>query len=313
MDILFHHAGVDADSWIRGLQKRLPAAKIRTWTPGDEGRADYALVRLPPPEMLRGRSGLKAVFSLSAGVDDILRKLRDNPGMLPDSVPLFRLEDAGMGIQMQEYAVYAVLGWYRRFDDYRDLKAKARWEELAVMDRGAFTIGLLGPGVLGGKVLESLKPWGFPLRCWSRSAKQLDGVTAFHGDDQLPAFLSGTQVLINLLPDTPRTKGIINRSLLRQLNPGAFVLNLARGAQVVEADLLAALDAGEVKAAALDVFATEPLPRDHPFWTHPRVAITPHSAASTVPDDSFDCIASSIKKLEAGETPGGLVDRSRGY
>lgn len=313
MDILFHHAGVDAGTWVHGLQKRLPEANIRTWTPGDEGRADYALVRLPPLEVLRGRSGLKAVFSLSAGVDDILRKLRANPGMLPDSVPLFRLEDAGMGIQMREYAVHAVLGWYRRFDDYRDLKAQARWEELSVMNRDAFTIGLLGPGVLGSKVLESLKPWGFPLRCWSRSAKQIDGVTAFHGDDQLPVFLSGTQVLINLLPDTPQTKGIINRSLLRQLNPGAFVLNLARGAQVVEEDLLAALDAGEVKAAALDVFVTEPLPQGHPFWAHPRVAITPHSAAYTILDDSFDSIVLSIKTLEAGKMPGGLVDKSRGY
>lgn len=313
MDIIFYYASVDADSWIQGLLKRLPDARIRQWQPGDDEHADYAMVRLPPLEMLKGRTALKAVFSLSAGVDDILAKFRENPEMLPDSVPLFRLEDAGMGRQMKEYAVHAVLGWYRRFDEYREQKEARLWNDLPVPPKENFTVGLLGPGVLGQQVLEGLKEWGFPLRSWSRSPKSIDGVTSFHGDSQLHAFLAGTQVLINLLPDTPATRGIINRALLRRLNPGAYVLNLGRGVQVVEEDLLAALDAGEVRAAALDVFVTEPLPKEHPFWTHPRIAITPHSAAYTLPDESFDAIAKAVHTLESGGTPGGLVDRARGY
>lgn len=313
MDIIFYHAAVDAEAWISGLRRRLPEAAIRQWLPGDDAPADYALVRLPPQELLKGRAGLKAVFSLSAGVDDILAKFRENPGMLPDSVPLYRLEDAGMGLQMQEYAVHTVLGWYRRFDEYRALQGKRVWRELELLPKERFTIGVLGPGVLGGQVLESLKPWGFPLRCWSRTPKNIDGVTSFHGAEGLAAFCSGTKVLINLLPDTPQTRGIINRNLLRQLAPGAYVLNLARGAQLVEEDLLAALNAGEVAAAALDVFAVEPLPEGHPFWTHPRIAITPHSAAFTLPNEAFDSIAASIRTLEMGGTPGGLVDRTRGY
>ena len=313
MDILYYSPKADATLWIQGIKERLPEANIRVWQPDDNGPADYALVRLPPQEMLKGRVTLKGIFSLSAGVDDILAALRENPGMLPESVPLFRLEDAGMGIQMAEYAVYCVLGWYRRFDDYLEQKARKEWTELDIPPLSDFTVGILGAGILATSVLNKLRPWGFPLRCWSRSPKCIDGVTSFHGQDQLPAFLQGTRVLINLLPNTPQTKNIINRELLKQLQPQSFVMNLARGAQLAEEDLLDALEAGEVKAATLDVFKTEPLPKNHPFWTHPRIAITPHSSAMTIPEASFDCVAEGIKTLEVGGMPGGRVDIKRGY
>lgn len=313
MDIIFYHPTFNADSWINGLQQRLPQANIRKWLPGDNKPADYALVRTPPVEMLQGRSALKGVFALGAGVDDILSQLKQYPEMLPASVPLFRLEDTGMGRQMQEYAVYTVLGWFRRFDDYQLQKRQALWQPLKNYRRSEFTIGILGAGVLGGNVAQSLKAWGFPLRCWSRTAKQIDGVVSYHGADQLDDFLQGTQVLINLLPDTPQTRGIINLQLLNQLNDGAFVLNLARGAHLVEDDLLAALEGGKVKAAALDVFAKEPLAEQSPFWAHPRVAITPHNAAVTLPEEAMDYIANSILQREAGKMPAGRVDIARGY
>lgn len=312
MEIVWYHPTFDEQEWITGLQQRLPRARVRRWQPGDNAPADYALVRSPPPEMLQGRTP-KAVFAIGAGVDDILLQLKHYPDMLAPGVPLFRLEDTGMSLQMQEYAVYTVLRWFRRFDDYQQQQQRALWQHLPGYARDTFSIGILGAGVLGASVAASLRPWGFPLRCWSRSAKQIEGVTSFAGAAQLHEFLAGSRVLINLLPSTPETAGIINRELLQQLPDGAFVLNLARGAHVIEEDLLAALNSGKIKGAALDVFQQEPLTDNHPFWTHPRVAITPHNAAVTLPEEAMNYIAGAILQLEAGKMPAGRVDLARGY
>lgn len=312
MDIIFYHPTFDAKHWLPLLEKRLPQARIRSWREGDNEPADYALVWHPPVEMLQGRE-LKAVFALGAGVDSILGQLRAHPQMLPMHIPLFRLEDTGMGLQMQEYAVSQVLHWFRRFDDYQALKQQARWAPQEDYDREDFTIGIMGAGVLGAKVAESLKVWGFPIRCWSRSRKNWPDVKSFAGADELPDFLRETRVLINLLPNTAETVGMINGQLLSQLADNSYLLNLARGVHVVEADLLAALESGKVKAAMLDVFSKEPLPADNPLWVHPRVAITPHVAAVTRPAEAVDYIGSTIDQIEAGKPVSGQVDRVRGY
>lgn len=201
MEIIFYHPTFDTQYWIRELEKQLPGARVREWKAGDNQPADYALVWHPPVEMLQGRA-LKAVFALGAGVDSILSKLRDHPDMLPWSIPLFRLEDTGMGRQMQEYAVSQVLHWFRRFDDYQALKLASRWQPLPEYRADEFTIGIMGAGVLGAKVAESLQPWGFPLRVWSRSRKSWPQVQSFAGQAELGGFLQGTRVLINLLPNT---------------------------------------------------------------------------------------------------------------
>ena len=312
MDIIYYHPTFDTAYWIAELEKRLPGARVREWKPGDHQHADYALVWHPPVEMLQGRE-LKAVFALGAGVDSILSKLRQHPEMLPVSIPLFRLEDTGMGQQMQEYAVSQVLHWFRRFDDYQALKQQARWQPLDDYPRETFTIGIMGAGVLGAKVAEALQVWGFPLRSWSRSRKAWPQVQSFAGAEELGAFLSDTRVLINLLPNTAETAGIINQQLLEQLPDSSYVLNLARGVHVVEDDLLAALDSGKLKGAMLDVFSREPLPAESPLWAHPRVAMTPHVAAVTRPQEAIAYIAGTIGKLERGETVSGQVDRQRGY
>ncbi|HCB1501974.1 glyoxylate/hydroxypyruvate reductase A [Klebsiella oxytoca] len=312
MEIIFYHPTFDTSYWITELEKQLPGSRVREWKPGDNQPADYALVWHPPVEMLQGRD-LKAVFALGAGVDSILSKLREHPEMLPLSIPLFRLEDTGMGLQMQEYAVSQVLHWFRRFDDYQALKQEARWQPLNEYHRNEFTIGIMGAGVLGAKVAEGLQAWGFPLRSWSRSRKSWPQATSFAGEEELGEFLSSTRVLINLLPNTAETVGIINKTLLAQLPDNSYVLNLARGVHVVEDDLLAALDSGKLKGAMLDVFSCEPLPKESPLWAHPRVAMTPHVAAVTRPQEAIAYIAGTIGQLERGETVSGQVDRQRGY
>lgn len=206
-----------------------------------------------------------------------------------------------------------MLHWFRRFDDYQALKQQARWEPLADYQREDFTIGILGVGVLGSKVAEALAPWGFPLRCWSRTRKHYPGVTSFAGKEELPQFLDGTRVLINLLPNTAETVGIINKALINQLADNSYLMNLARGVHVVEDDLLAALESGKLKGAMLDVYSKEPLPADNPLWAHPRVAMTPHIAAVTRPAEAIDYIARTISQLEKGEQVTGQVDRQRGY
>ncbi|WP_432538818.1 glyoxylate/hydroxypyruvate reductase GhrA [Klebsiella pneumoniae] len=312
MEIIFYHPTFDTQYWICELEKQLPGARVREWKAGDNRPADYALVWHPPVEMLQGRA-LKAVFALGAGVDSILSKLRDHPDMLPLSIPLFRLEDTGMGRQMQEYAVSQVLHWFRRFDDYQALKLASRWQPLPEYRADEFTVGIMGAGVLGAKVAESLQPWGFPLRVWSRSRKSWPQVQSFAGQAELGEFLQGIRVLINLLPNTAETAGIINQTLLAQLPDESYVLNLARGVHVVEEDLLAALNSGKLKGAMLDVFSREPLPQESPLWAHPRVAMTPHVAAVTRPMEAITYIAETINRLERGEPVSGQVDRQRGY
>ncbi len=312
MDILFYHPTFDTAYWIEALSAALPGARVREWKRGDNEHADYALVWHPPVEMLQGRK-LKAVFALGAGVDSILSKLKAHPEMLPEEIPLFRLEDTGMGQQMQEYAVSQVLHWFRRFDDYQAFKQQAHWEPLPDYRREDFTIGILGAGVLGSKVAEALAPWGFPLRCWSRSRKDYPGVESFAGTDELPAFLSGTRVLINLLPNTAETVGIINEALLNQLVDQSYLMNLARGVHLVEPDLLKALDSGKLKGAMLDVYSREPLPEESPLWRQPRVAMTPHVAAVTRPAEAVAYISHTIGEIEKGNPVTGQVDRQRGY
>ncbi|MBJ3590008.1 glyoxylate/hydroxypyruvate reductase GhrA [Salmonella enterica subsp. enterica serovar Saintpaul] len=312
MDIIFYHPTFDAAWWLKALAKAIPGANVREWKPGDNAHADYALVWHPPVEMLAGRK-LKAVFALGAGVDSILSKLKAHPEMLDASIPLFRLEDTGMGLQMQEYAVSQVLHWFRRFDDYQALKEQAKWQPLPEYTREEFTIGIMGAGVLGAKVAESLQSWGFPLRCWSRTRKSWPGVESFAGTAELGAFLSQTRVLINLLPNTAETVGIINAGLLDQLQDGAYVLNLARGVHLNDDALLDALNGGKLKGAMLDVYSREPLPEDSPLWKHPRVAMTPHIAAVTRPAEAVDYISRTIISLERGDAVTGQVDRVRGY
>ncbi|MBM5687380.1 glyoxylate/hydroxypyruvate reductase A [Burkholderia pseudomallei] len=313
MRILFYTPHRDAHDWKRDVERALPGAQLRTWTPGDDAGADYALVWRAPREFFAPRAGLKAVFNLGAGVDAILALEREHPGLLPRDVPLVRLEDAGMARQMVEYATHAALRYLRRFDEYALLQRERRWQVLAPHARETFVVGVLGLGALGAEVARALAALGLPVRGYSRAPKAIDGVTTFAGAAQLDAFLGGAKLLVNLLPSTAATDGILNARTFSKLAHGAYLVNLARGAHLVEADLLDALASGRVAAATLDVFATEPLPPDHPFWHEPRITITPHCSADTLRAEAVGQIAAKIGALERGEPIGGIVDRDRGY
>jgi glyoxylate/hydroxypyruvate reductase len=226
---------------------------------------------------------------------------------------LLRLEDTGMALQMQEYALATVLRYFRRMDEYQLFQQQKQWRPLAPHSRSEFIIGILGAGVLGSSVAKALVDMQFTVRSWSRSAKSQEGVESFYGDDRLAAFASGCKVLINLLPNTPHTAGVLNHKLFTNLSHNAYLINLGRGGHLVEGDLLRALDSGQIAAATLDVFVEEPLPGMHPFWSHPRVSITPHVGADTLPEQAMDSIVSNILAIEAGREPTGRVDPGRGY
>lgn len=312
MNIIYYHPFFNADEWLSGIQKRLPQAKMRVWQPGDTGAADYALMWKPPYEMLAGRSGLKAIFALGAGVDAILAQEKEHPGTLPAGIPVIRLQDAGMALQMEEYSVACGMRYFRRFDEYAKLQSEKKWQYLPPHTHDKFTVGVMGLGVLGGKVAERFASFGFKVKGWSRTKKQISGIDCY-GQSELTEFLEDVKLLINLVPNTPETVGVLNKDLFSKLAEGAYLINLARGVHLIEQDLLDALASGQVKAATLDVFTQEPLSTSHPFWSHPKVTLTPHISAITYPDVAMDQICNKIKTLEAGGRVEGLVDMSRGY
>ncbi|WP_250450034.1 glyoxylate/hydroxypyruvate reductase A [Caballeronia sp. ATUFL_M2_KS44] len=313
MKIIFHEQNTDTDAWLRGFARELPEADVRVWQPGDTAPADYAVVWRAPRDLFANRPDLKAVFNLGAGVDAILDVERKEPGTLPPNAMLVRLEDTGMAQQMAEYATYAVLRYMRRFDEYEALQREGRWEKRTQHARKEFIVGVLGLGVLGGEVARALVALGVPVRGYSRTAKEIEGVAVYAGLDQFDAFLDGAHMLINLLPHTPDTEGILNARVFGRLARGAYLVNVARGAHLVDADLIGALDSGQLAGAMLDVFHTEPLPKEHAFWRHPRVSVTPHISAETLREESIVQIAAKIKALARGETISGIVDFKRGY
>ena len=301
------------EPWIEGFAEALPEAECLKWESSQGEAADYAVVWRPPVEMLRGRTDLRAVFNLGAGVDGILRLRDSDPDALPANVPIVRLDDAGMAAQMAEYVGAAVLRDFRKLDAYAAQAAAGTWKFIKPNRRADFTIGVMGIGTLGAHIARTLASFGFPVRGWSRTARAVEGVQGFHGEAGRHAFLDDLRVLVNVLPLTPETENIIDTDLLHRLRRGAHVINVARGQHVVEDDLLAAVREGQIGAATLDVFRTEPLPADHPFWGEARIAITPHISALTLREDSIAQIAGKIRALGAGQPIAGIVDIARGY
>jgi glyoxylate/hydroxypyruvate reductase A len=229
MRILYYNEGEDNAFWLSGLRAALPQAEFRLWFPGDTAPADYALVWKPPAEMLAGRKGLKAIFNLAAGVDALL----DMGDTLPHGVPVIRLEDAGMAIQMAEYVTHSLLRYFRRFDEY-DMQARnSEWKFLAPHRKHEFAVGIMGLGALGNRIAQALLHFGFPVRGWSRGRKKIPGVQCFVGDEERDAFLQDTKALVCALPLTAATAGLLNGETLGKLEYGAYLVNIGRGAHLV--------------------------------------------------------------------------------
>ena len=310
MRILLHRADGKTEPWIKDFAKYLPDAEIEIWHAGEKCQAcDYAVVWSPPEAMLAELATVKAIFVTGAGVDALL-KFGD---ALPRHIPIIRLEDAGMAIQMAEYVTHAALRYFRRFDEYETQARAGQWAPLPQYPKEDFAVGVLGMGVLGTAALKALAPFGFPLRGWSRSEKSMPGVQCFHGEQGLDTFLRGSRVLVCMLPLTPETSNLIDRTNMCKLPQGAFLINVARGAHLAEPELVALIKSGHIAAATLDVFRNEPLPAQHPFWQEPRISITPHISALTLRRESVQQIAEKIRKVEQGQPVADVVDRNRGY
>ncbi|MCB1988105.1 MAG: glyoxylate/hydroxypyruvate reductase A [Burkholderiaceae bacterium] len=306
MNIAFCCTDTKAEPWLQGLQAALPGAAVSVWQPGAPA-ADYAVVWAPPQQFLDEQRALKALFNIGAGVDALLQL------KLPPHALVVRLDDAGMAVQMAEYVCHAVIRHFREFDACEAAMRAGQWAFRKPRLRQDFPVGVMGLGVLGARVAKALAHFDFPVNGWSRSPKALDGVRTFSGAAGMSDFLAASRVLVNLLPLTPETENILNRASLSRLQAGGHVINVARGAHLVDADLIALLDSGHLAGATLDVFRTEPLPAGHPFWSHPRITLTPHTSARTLRDESIAQMVGKIGALERGEAIAGIVDPVRGY
>jgi glyoxylate/hydroxypyruvate reductase len=309
--LLFYTAASNPAAWLDALSHAMPGASISTWPEDATGAtdgADYALVWKPPPALLAQLESVKAIFNLGAGVDSL-----DSIPRSLQAVPLIRLEDAGMAEQMAEYVVHAVLRRYREFDAYAQSQRAALWQPRDRIDKSGFRVGILGMGVLGAAVAAALAPFRFPIDGWSRSRKQIADVRSFAGTAELGEFLGLCRVLVCMLPLTAETRGMLNRATLSQLSQGAYVVNVSRGALLIEEDLLALIESEAISGATLDVAQEEPLPPLHAFWHDPRITVTPHISALTRVEESVAQIAAKIRRLEAGLPVSGVVDRTRFY
>lgn len=306
MRVTFCCTGTAPEPWLAGLREALPQADISVWQPGAPP-ADYALVWNPPQQFMDEQPALQALFNIGAGVDGLL-KLR-----LPPQAQIVRLEDAGMSVQMAEYVAQAVIRHLRELPAYESDMRAGTWQLREPLLRKDFPVGVMGLGVLGERVARALSVFDFPVRGWSRSPKTLQGVQTFSGAETFHEFLQGTRILVNLLPLTPQTENIINRDTLRLLLPQAYVINVARGAHLVDEDLVAMIASGHVAGALLDVFRQEPLPATHAFWSVPQITMTPHTSARTLRADSIAQIVGKVAALSRGESVEGMVQAQRGY
>lgn len=314
MTVLFHSPDDDGRMFAE-LQTRLgtalPDMELRCWPDaGDRADIEHAVVWMPPRGFFDGLVNLTHVHLLAAGVDGVV----DNPA-IPASATLLRLEDAGMGELMAEYMLYGVLHAHRRFAALEAASREGRWAHgLPVPNACDIRVGILGAGVLGQQVARRLVANGYPVDCWSRTDRLLpSGVSGHVGVDGLAVLVERANVLICLLPLTDDTRGLLDAKLFSRLPAGSFLINAARGGHLKEPDLIPALDDGRLSGALLDVFQTEPLPSDHPFWSDPRIIVTPHNAAPSPIESSIGQVVANLQAIAREDEPGGRVERDRGY
>jgi glyoxylate/hydroxypyruvate reductase A len=305
VNILFASTKEKPEFWIPLLQKLLPSDRFYGWPDINGGDIDVALVATHPKGTFAQLPKLKLIQSLWMGVENIVHDPE-----LPRGVPVARLIDPGMVAAMGETVIAYVLDWHRHFWCYRDFQRQKLWKRRRQYLASDRTVGILGLGELGGSIALKLRAMGFNVAGWSRRPKRLDGV--FCSTD-LDDVIRRSDALVCLLPLTEKTRGIMNSRTLSLIRKDGCLINVARGAHVVMPDLLAALDAGHLAHAYLDVFEPEPLPADSPLWAHPGLTITPHIAALSEPRTSVGKIAENLERLRRGEAPLNTVDFAAGY
>jgi glyoxylate/hydroxypyruvate reductase len=314
MKITLATGTMSSQDWRDALERAFAKAHLdvdlQPWA-GQSIGARYAIVWLPPAELFAAEKELRAVFNLGAGVDALLAR-----GTVPAHLPIIRLVDAGMAPKIAEYACFAIARITRGLDRFgppphglRDWNASRPREE-------APRVGVLGLGAMGAATVDAAARFGYSVAGWSRRPRRLEGVATYAGAAQLHEFLGRTDILVNALPLTAETRNLLDRRAFSVMPRGAHLINVGRGGTIVDEDLIAALDAGELASATLDVFRVEPLPPDHPFWSHPKITVTPHLAAPTPYGPAGEQIVEALTRLEDGiparDLPG-YVDRSAGY
>ncbi|MDP6952245.1 MAG: glyoxylate/hydroxypyruvate reductase A [Alphaproteobacteria bacterium] len=309
MALLFVSDFDDPVAWQEALAKAAPDLEFRVWPEaGDVNDIEVALVWQPPPGLLASLPRLRLVQSLGAGIDHLLADPQ-----LPRTVPIARLVDPSLTRQMVTYVLLAALDHHRDMAAYRSAQAKGKWQPVLPQDPTACRIGVMGQGAIGAAAAQAFAALEFDVAGWSRSPKSVPGVSGYHGVDGLDAFLTRSDILVCLLPLTAETAGILDARLFAALPAGAYVINAARGAHMVDADLLAALESGHLSGAWLDVFHSEPLPADNPLWRHPAITLTPHIGGWVLPSSAATTIVENLRKARAGEPIDNILDLTRGY
>ncbi len=296
--------------WKKTLKREEQDIDVRLH-PDESGDIDditTALVWDPPPGLLASLPKLRLIQSLGMGVDHIL-KHED----LPEGVPIARIVDPDLITRMSEYCVHSILHYHREADRYDRYQAERRWRPIPYPAADSRRIGIMGMGEIGTDTAIKLTFIGFDVAGWSRSPKNVPGVPSFHDKDGFRHFMQRSEFIVCLLPLTPDTEGILCASTFNLMPDGGGIINVARGGHVIEEDLIAALDSGKLSFAKLDVFRQEPLPEHHPFWTHPKIRITPHNAGITNPETAAAQIIENHRLALRGLTPNNIVDRTRGY
>ena len=297
------------NSWPFELKRLANDLSVRVYPDiGNPEEIDYALVWMPPIGLLKRLPNLKVVFSLAAGVDHILRD--DN---LPPNCPIVRMSTPAQVSMVSHYAVLGVLYFHRELHVYRNQQENLEWRQWPPRYTPDDKAVVLGIGTVGSRIAVDLKRIGFNVHGWSRNPRTLTGVTCHFGPEGLAEAVRDSRYLVCALPATPITQGILNSRLFNLLAHGGFVVNVGRGTQLVDDDLIAALDERRLEGAFLDVFGVEPLPSDHPFWTHPRIVITPHVAGEIIPRSAVLNVVENIRRFEAGKSLTAVYDAQIGY
>jgi glyoxylate/hydroxypyruvate reductase A len=274
---------------------------------GDLAAVEYLIAWQPPPGLLSALPNLKVLFSSGAGVDHL------DLSAVPPHVPVVRMVEPGIVNGMIEYVTLSVLALHRNFMDYVRAQAVGAWQPIEVVPASERSVGVMGLGVLGQAVLERLGLFGYSRYGWNGSPKTIPGVTCYSGEQTLEQFLGRCDILVCLLPLTEATRGVLNRRVFEALPWGASVINVARGGHLDQQALIEALDSGHLSAAILDVCEPEPLPPRHPFWTHPRILLTPHIASMTQPETAASVLLENIRRHRRGEPLRDVIDRGKGY